>query len=102
VAAALLGDAVISVNDEVLVNASRINGCVIGSGADCVTTIVGNVVLTVPREVVSLLVAEDRLLVPFDPLVGTNNESLFSDAATSPAGEEECESRDANGVCVSN
>jgi hypothetical protein len=44
-------------------------------------------------------VAEEGLLVPFDPLVGTNNESLFSDAAN-PA--EECEARDANGACVVN
>ncbi|KPF63529.1 hypothetical protein IP79_06235 [Porphyrobacter sp. AAP60] len=101
-AAALLGQSVIGVDGDVLLDASRINGCVIGSGADCVTTIVGNVVMTVPREVISLLVAEDRLLVPFDPLVGTNNESLFSDAASASADEEECENRDANGVCVSN
>lgn len=101
-AAALLGNAVIGVNGDILLDASRINGCVIGSGADCLTTIVGSVVMTVPREVVSLLVAEDGLLVPFDPLVGTNNESLFSDAASAPADEKECEQRDANGVCVSN
>lgn len=101
-AAALLGNAVIGVNGEILLDASRINGCVIGSGADCLTTIVGSVVMTVPREVVSLLVAEEGLLVPFDPLVGTNNESLFSDAASAPADDKECEQRDANGVCVSN
>ena len=101
-AASLAGEAVISVDDEkILFDASRVNGCVIGSGADCVTTIVGNFVLSVPREVVSLITAEDRLLVPFDPLVGTNNEGLFSDAATTAPDDKECKQRDANGACVS-
>ncbi|MDJ0642003.1 MAG: hypothetical protein QNJ15_04220 [Erythrobacter sp.] len=96
-AAALAGSNVILLGNDVRLPDSRVNGCVIGSGADCVTTIVGTTTISIPREVVELLTADDGLLVPFDPLVGTNNEGLFSDAATQP--DEDCE-RDENGACV--
>ncbi|WP_299297112.1 hypothetical protein, partial [uncultured Erythrobacter sp.] len=96
-AAALAGSNVILLGNDVRLPDTRVNGCVIGSGADCVTTIVGTTVISIPREVVELLTADAGLLVPFDPLVGTNNEGLFSDAATVP--DEDCE-RDENGACV--
>ncbi|QDH33056.1 filamentous hemagglutinin N-terminal domain-containing protein [Porphyrobacter sp. YT40] len=99
-AAALGGDSLISVNDRLLAPASRVNGCIIGSGEGCVTTIVGNFVLNLPRQVIEPIVAEEGDRVPFDPLVGTNNEGLFSDAATAPKDDKDCEQRDANGVCV--
>ncbi|MBU7580030.1 MAG: hypothetical protein KAF27_06110, partial [Porphyrobacter sp.] len=101
-AAALAGDTVITVNNKVVAPASRVNGCIIGSAAGCVTTIVGNFVLTVPREVVSPIVADEGAPLAFDPLVGTNNESLFSDAAAPQGDGEECRERDAAGVCVGN
>jgi filamentous hemagglutinin family protein len=101
-AAAIGGDSVISVNDRILVSASRVNGCIIGSAEGCVTTIVGNFVLSVPRELISPIVAEEGTPLPFDPLVGGNNESLFSDAATASEEDEECRERDADGVCVGN
>ncbi|MEM7666107.1 MAG: filamentous hemagglutinin N-terminal domain-containing protein [Pseudomonadota bacterium] len=97
-AAALVGPSVIMVNSDTNLADSRVNGCVIGSGADCITTIVGTTIISIPREVVQVLSADDGLLVPFDPLVGTNNEGLFSDAAVVP-GDEDCE-RDENGLCV--
>ncbi|MEM9502131.1 MAG: hypothetical protein AAF941_09825, partial [Pseudomonadota bacterium] len=97
-AAALVGSSVIIVNNDTNLADSRVNGCVIGSGADCITTIVGTTIISIPREVVQVLSADDGLLVPFDPLVGTNNEGLFSDAAVVP-GDENCE-RDENGLCV--
>ncbi|MEL6529150.1 MAG: hypothetical protein AAFQ27_04265, partial [Pseudomonadota bacterium] len=96
-AAAIAGNNVIFLGTDVRLPDSRVNGCVIGSGADCVTTIVGTTIISIPREVVELLTAESGLLVPFDPLVGTNNEGLFSDAAVVP--DEDCE-RDENGACV--
>ena len=99
-AAALGGDSLINVNDRILAPASRVNGCIIGSGEGCVTTIVGNFVLNLPRQVIEPIVAEEGDTVPFDPLVGTNNEGLFSDAATAPRDDKDCEQRDANGVCV--
>lgn len=101
-AAALGGDSVIKVNNKVLIPASRVNGCIIGSAEGCITTIVGNFILSVPREVVSPIVAEEGTPQPFDPLVGTNNESLFSDAASASENDEACRERDAAGVCVRN
>ncbi len=101
-AAALAGDTVITVNDKLLLPASRINGCIIGSAAGCVNTVIGNFVLTIPREVVLPIVADEGAPLSFDPLVGTNNESLFSDAATAPESDEACRERDAAGVCVRN
>ena len=44
----------------------------------------------------SVLTGDDGLLVPFDPLVGTNNEGLFSDAAANP--QPSCEP-DETGQC---
>ena len=96
-ATALAGGNVIFLNGDVRLPDSRVNGCIIGSGADCVTTIIGTTTVSIPREVVELLTADSGLLVPFDPLVGTNNEGLFSDAAVDD--DEDCE-RDENGACV--
>ncbi|QUL36791.1 hypothetical protein [Erythrobacter sp. JK5] len=95
-AAALAGGNVIIIGGGVSITDSRVNGCIIGSGADCVTTIIGSTTIAIPREAVSLLTA-DSLQVPFDPLVGTNNEGLFSDAAAEP--EDDCE-RDQDGACI--
>ncbi|MEP0189842.1 MAG: filamentous hemagglutinin N-terminal domain-containing protein [Erythrobacter sp.] len=88
----------LSLNNNVSIFSSRANGCVIRTGADCVTTVVDSTIISIPREAVSLLSADTSLLVPFDPLVGTNNEGLFSGASTAP-GDEDCE-RDENGQCI--
>ena len=84
---ALAGGAVIVINNDTDIAASRVNGCIISSGADCRTTIVGTTIIKVPREATSILIADDGLLIPFDPLVGTNNEGLFADAAADPQPE---------------
>lgn len=101
-AASLGGSSVIRLNGNVLVPASRVNGCIIGSAEGCITTIVGNFILSVPRELISPIVAEEGVPLPFDPLVGTNNESLFSDAASAPGSDENCRERNAAGQCVEN
>jgi filamentous hemagglutinin family protein len=100
----LTGDAVafapepaLVIDGEASVFGSRINGCVIRSGADCITTVVDTATIRIPREVVSLLTADPNVFLPFDPLVGTNNEGLFSGAASGLV-DEECQ-RDENGRC---
>ncbi|MGN3975585.1 beta strand repeat-containing protein, partial [Tsuneonella sp. SYSU-LHT278] len=96
--AAIAGEPVIFVDDTLQRPFSRINGCQIGSGADCLNATVGTTTISLPREAVNPLSGDTGLLVPFDPLVGTNNEGLFSDAASDDQNLE-CP-RDERGVCV--
>ena len=98
-AAALAGPNVVIFDSNLQPGSSRINGCQIGSGAGCLTTQIGTTTLDVPRENVNLLGADSDFLVPFDPLIGTNNEGLFSDA-TSRDASEDC-LRNELGECVS-
>jgi filamentous hemagglutinin family protein len=87
--AALLGSPVIAIDPLLLPN-SRINGCLAGSGAGCITTIVIQPTLQVfdwnSEEVFGI--ARD-VTVPFAPVIGGNNEELLSDlpslAPQSPA-----------------
>ncbi len=87
--AALLGNAVINIDPLLLPN-SRINGCLAGSGAGCITTIVIQPTLQVfdwsSEEVFGI--ARD-VTVPFAPVIGGNNEELLTDlpalAPQSPA-----------------
>ncbi len=87
--AALLGNAVINIDPLLLPN-SRINGCLAGSGAGCITTIVIQPTLQVfdwsSEEVFGI--ARD-VTVPFTPVIGGNNEELLTDlpalAPQSPA-----------------
>jgi filamentous hemagglutinin family protein len=76
--AALLGNPVISI-DPALLPSSRINGCLAGSGAGCITTIVIQPTLQVfkwnSEEVFGI--ARD-VAVPFSPIIGANNEELLS------------------------
>lgn len=77
-AAALLGPSVIVVNMVDIPNA-RVNGCLIGSGAGCLTSVVTQPTLNVfDSSRLDVLRAADDLSLPFDPVVGTNNEALFS------------------------
>jgi len=97
-AVAVAGPSVVIIQNAVQLGASRINGCQIGSGTDCLTTQVDTTIVDVPRETVSLLEADNNLSVPFDPLVGTSNEGLFSDAASYGANQD-CLRND-RGECV--
>ncbi|NNE58268.1 MAG: hypothetical protein HKN36_09190, partial [Hellea sp.] len=98
-AAAVAGPAVVVFDGNLELGSSRINGCLIATGAGCLTTQVRATTIEIPRDSSSLLESDSGFLVPFDPLVGTNNEGLFSDAASGSDGED-CE-RDESGVCVS-
>jgi hypothetical protein len=77
--AALLGSPVINI-DPVLLPNSRINGCLAGSGAGCINTIVIQPTLQVfdwsSEEVFGI---SRDVTVPFAPLVGSNNEELLTD-----------------------
>ncbi len=77
--AALLGNPVINI-DPVLLPNSRINGCLAGSGAGCINTIVIQPTLQVfnwsSEEVFGI---SRDVTVPFAPLIGSNNEELLTD-----------------------
>ncbi|KQM61667.1 MULTISPECIES: filamentous hemagglutinin N-terminal domain-containing protein [unclassified Sphingomonas] len=77
--AALLGNPVIDIQPALLPN-SRINGCLAGSGAGCLTTIVIQPTLQVfdwdSQAVFGIL---QDVSLPFTPIIGGNNEALLSD-----------------------
>jgi hypothetical protein len=79
-ATALLGAGSISVI-AVDRNNARINGCIVGSGGGgCLVSVVTQPALAVfDASRADLIRSADDLEIPFDPVVGTNNESLFSD-----------------------
>ncbi|MFD1033455.1 filamentous hemagglutinin N-terminal domain-containing protein [Sphingomonas hankookensis] len=76
--AALLGNPVIDIQPALLPN-SRINGCLAGSGAGCLTTIVIQPTLQVfdwdSQAVFGIL---QDVSLPFTPIIGGNNEALLS------------------------
>ena len=77
--AALLGSSVVQVSQTDLAN-TRVNGCLVGSGAGCLTSVVSQPTLNVfDRSRLDVFRSADDLALPFDPVVGTNNEALFSD-----------------------
>ncbi len=80
-AAALLGPNAVSLGTA-NVSASRINGCVVGSGAGCLTAIVIQPNLQVfSASQADLFGSVADLTVPFDPLVGGSNEELLTGLA---------------------
>ncbi|MFS0738568.1 filamentous hemagglutinin N-terminal domain-containing protein [Sphingomonas sp. 1P06PA] len=82
-AAALLGGTLIQLNG-VNPNNSRINGCLIGSGGGgCLISAVTPPVVNVfdPAQA-NVFASSADLAIEFDPVVGTNNEALFSDLGT--------------------
>ena len=85
--ASLLGSSVIDI-DPALLATSRINGCLVGSGAGCLTTIVIQPVLQIfswDSEDVFGVAAD--VSTPFAPIIGGNNEELLTGLpALSPEG----------------
>ncbi|SFS03944.1 filamentous hemagglutinin N-terminal domain-containing protein [Sphingomonas jatrophae] len=81
--AALQGGSVIVLNTLNPAN-SRINGCLVGSGGGgCLINAVATPLLNIFDEArANIFRTADDLAVQFDPVVGTNNESLFSDLGT--------------------
>ena len=82
IAAALLGDSINRVNN-VDRNGARINGCLIGSSAGCLSSLLLTPALgTFDPVRGDIFYAEADFELPFDPLVGTNNDTLFGDVGT--------------------
>jgi hypothetical protein len=77
--AALLGPQVIPL-DGVNRSNTRINGCLVGSGGGgCLVSSVGTPTISVFDErQANILQSADDLENRFDPIVGTNNEALFT------------------------
>jgi len=75
---AVLGNTVINSTGIDLVNA-RVNGCVLGTAAGCLTTTISQPTLNVfdPGRLV-VFRAEADFTLPFDPVIGSNNEALFA------------------------
>ncbi|WP_158266574.1 two-partner secretion domain-containing protein [Allosphingosinicella deserti] len=75
---AVLGNSAIEASG-VDTNNARINGCVIGSGAGCLTTTIAQPTLNIfdPGRLV-VFRAEEDFVLPFDPVIGSNNEALFA------------------------
>ena len=94
-AAALAGGTIVT-NTNLATNNPRVNGCIIGSAAGCLTNQFVITTVEVPDDDAILISSDNSLLVPFDPLTGSNNEGLFSDAASNFV---DCD-RDANGNCL--
>ena len=82
-ASALLGPSAIGITGLNLAQ-SRINGCLIASGGGgCLISSISIPTSTVfDVRVSTILQAVDDLAISFDPLIGTNNESLFADLGT--------------------
>ncbi len=82
-ATALLGPSAISITAIDRANI-RVNGCIVGSGGGgCLVNVISQPTLTVfdsSRADVFKTAADFQ--IPFDPVVGTNNESLFGDVGT--------------------
>ena len=79
--AAVLGSTILITNGVDLPN-SRLNGCIIGTGAGCLTTTTAQPSLNVfDASRLDIFRSVDNFLVPFDPVIGGNNEALFAGVA---------------------
>ncbi|KQR81242.1 hypothetical protein ASG07_12335 [Sphingomonas sp. Leaf343] len=97
-ATSLLGSDAIIVDAAVSRTNSRANGCVIGSaGGGCLSSSIAQATLNVfDTSRSEIFRTADDLSLPFDPLVGTNNEALFSDiGGYVPSTDQACGTADA-------
>ncbi len=91
-ATALLGPDRLSVDPAVSPVASRINGCIIGSGGGCLNTSIAQPTLNLfDTSRAEIVRTADDLTLPFDPLIGTNNEALYLDTETVAPAADDCE-----------
>jgi hypothetical protein len=81
-ATAVLGDQIIALSAVDRLGA-RVNGCVIGSGSGCIASTFGQPPLP-PLNAIrgNIFSTQGNFSIPFDPVVGTNNESLFGDVGS--------------------
>jgi len=102
-AAAVLGDQVLTLV-EINRLTARVNGCLIGSGSGCIASTTSQPPLP-PLNAFrgDIFSTQGDLSIPFNPVVGTNNESLFGDVGAFglsdlPLQPVECET-DEDGKC---
>ncbi len=121
--AAVVGETILSTQvdgaDTIVIRDSRVNGCIIGTGAGCLTTPIGippvnifdpsrlNVFVPADFEIafdpvigsnnealfagIAAIDVPSESELPFDPAIGSNNEALFTGAADdAAAGEDGC------------
>ncbi|WP_298289318.1 hypothetical protein [Novosphingobium sp.] len=100
IATALLGNPPLAHYDNI--SASRINGCLIGGG-NCQSVQNLTPSLTALDNIrTTIFSVKPDFQVPFDPLVGTNNDALFDDVGSFGLGElpmTPIECSDPNGAC---
>ena len=98
---AVLGPSIISTLGIDQAN-TRINGCLVGTGAGCLTAVVTQPLLAIfdSSQAQVFIIAED-LVVPFDPVVGSGNEALFSGIGSIDSGisDTECGPGATNPAC---
>ena len=88
-ATALLGNNSIAVGGGVSRADARANGCVIGAtSGGCLSSSLAQPGLQLFTSRSEILRSSDNLALPFDPLVGTSNEALFSDIVGSDPGAD--------------
>jgi hypothetical protein len=83
-AAALVGPDVINTHNSLNPTNSRVNGCLIASGGGgCLNSTISTpaIALFNPNQT-NLFKLADDLALSFDPIIGSNNEALFSDLGT--------------------
>jgi hypothetical protein len=87
-ATSLLGEAIIVVKDVDRANL-RINGCLVSSGGGgcLVSTIVQPTLQVFDTSRTDIFKTSPDFEIPFEPLVATNNEALFSDVGTFGLGD---------------
>lgn len=82
---------------------SRVNGCLLGSGGGCLTTTLATPVLNVfDSSRLNVLSSVEDFSVPFDPVVGGNNEALFAgvSAIDVPITSTECDDGSTDPQCT--
>ncbi|WP_425229567.1 filamentous hemagglutinin N-terminal domain-containing protein [Sphingomonas sp.] len=102
--AAVTGSSFVQVSGVDLAN-TRINGCLAGSGAGCLTAVVSQPLLNVfDASRLNVFHTADDLALPFDPVVGTNNEALFSGFGLidGPVTDTQCPNDTTQPNCVQN
>ncbi|MBV9932580.1 MAG: filamentous hemagglutinin N-terminal domain-containing protein [Alphaproteobacteria bacterium] len=100
--AALLGPTVIGLS-AVSPGDTRINGCLVGSGGGgCLISVVATPALNIfDQSQANLIRVANALPLPFDPVVGANNEALFSglSAIDAVTAQPKCEEGEKGAAC---
>ena len=87
ISTALLGPSIIQAR-SIDQTAARINGCLIGSAAGCLNTPISPPTLdAIDQSRTGLVLPNADFQLPFNPLVGTNNDSLFGDVGSIGLGD---------------